>query len=202
MAASWSGIPLGTSSDNTLRLWGADGAPLATLNGHTSIVTGALATADGRFLSWSWDNTLRLWGADGAPLATLKGHAHEVLGALATADGRFLSWDSRGTYRLWENDGSALGEIDRGEADRLQAEVRRAASEVIWWRTNGTALTGTATATGLLVCRFISDASLYTDTVAQLPGGVVAVGGAGGAMHFLRPNRALRRLMDGGDTQQ
>ena len=63
---SWSG-------DHTLRLWGVDGAPLATLEGHTGAVWGATVLPDGRILSWSRDGTLRLWADDGAPLATLRG---------------------------------------------------------------------------------------------------------------------------------
>ncbi|MDZ4770368.1 MAG: hypothetical protein SGJ24_14680 [Chloroflexota bacterium] len=36
----------------------------AALTGHTDSVFGALALADGRFLSWSGDKTLRLWYLD------------------------------------------------------------------------------------------------------------------------------------------
>jgi hypothetical protein len=66
---SWAGGL--SSTDNTLRLWASDGAPLAVLAGHTNRVNGALALSDGRLLSWSEDGTLRLWAADGASLAVL-----------------------------------------------------------------------------------------------------------------------------------
>jgi len=67
---------LSWSADSTLRLWTADGVPLAELRGHTDWVLGALALEDGRLLSWSADSTLRLWTADGVPLAVLQRH-HE-----------------------------------------------------------------------------------------------------------------------------
>jgi WD40 repeat protein len=42
------------------------------LEGHTSVVNGALALDGGRLFSWSYDNTLRLWdAATGAPLGVL-----------------------------------------------------------------------------------------------------------------------------------
>jgi WD40 repeat protein len=104
---------LSWSWDETLRLWAADGAPLATLRGHA--VAGALELRDGRLLSWSWDETLRLWAADGAPLATLRGHAREVLGALELSDGRLLSWSWDETLRLWAADGAPLATL-RGHA--------------------------------------------------------------------------------------
>ena len=71
---------LSWSRDNTLRLWGADGAPGPALEGHEDWVRGALALEDGRLLSWSDDNTLRLWGADGAPGPALEGHEGWVNG--------------------------------------------------------------------------------------------------------------------------
>jgi WD40 repeat protein len=102
---------LSWSWDKTLRLWAADGAPLATLRGHEGGVLGALALRDGRLLSWSQDWTLRLWAADGAPLATLRGHEGGVLGALALRDGRLLSWALDATLRLWAADGAPIDTI-------------------------------------------------------------------------------------------
>ncbi len=99
---------LSWSRDITLRLWSADGTPLTVLAGHTDVVVGALALADGRFLSWAADKTLRLWSADGTPLTVLAGHTDVVVGALALADGRFLSWAADKTLRLWSADGTPL----------------------------------------------------------------------------------------------
>jgi WD40 repeat protein len=53
---------LSWSQDKSLRMWdGATGAALATLEGHTEAVHGAVTLPDGRLLSWSDDGTLRLW---------------------------------------------------------------------------------------------------------------------------------------------
>ena len=66
---------LTASYDNTARLWDRDGKPLATLKGHTDMVTSAVFAPDGgRILTASDDNTARLWDLDGKPLAILKGH--------------------------------------------------------------------------------------------------------------------------------
>ena len=90
-----------------MRLWDAEGAPLATLEGHTAGVVGATGLNEGRILSWSEDHTLRLWAGDGAPLATLQGHTRGVRGATALADARILLLVGDHTLRLWAADGTA-----------------------------------------------------------------------------------------------
>ncbi|MCL4254397.1 MAG: hypothetical protein KJ043_11545, partial [Anaerolineae bacterium] len=106
-----------------LRLWDADGNPLATLSGHTDGVDGAQELSDGRILSRSWDDTLRLWDADGNPLATLSGHTSGSItvsnmdyiiiisysvNMQELSDGRILSWSGDNTLRLWDADGEPL----------------------------------------------------------------------------------------------
>jgi WD40 repeat protein len=86
----------------------------AVLGGHTGSVSGALALADGRLVSWSnYGETLRLWSAEGAPGPVLEGHTNFVRGALALADGRLLSWSYDGTLRLWSAEG-ARGQYSKG----------------------------------------------------------------------------------------
>ena len=96
------------SDDDLMRLWAADGTPLAILKGHTDWVSGALTLADGRFLSWSSDDTLRLWAADGTPLVVFEGHTARVNGVLVLPDGHFLSWSYDKTLRLWAADETPL----------------------------------------------------------------------------------------------
>jgi WD40 repeat protein len=187
---SWSG-------DHTLRLWDGEGQALAVLEGHTSGVRGALVLSDGRLLSWSGDHTLRLWDGEGQALAVLEGHTSGVPGALVLPDGGLLSW-SGDDFRLWSADGVALGVINRDEGERLRWDARRAAGEAVppvEWQTDGDVLVGRSTQTGAVVCRFVSDAELMGAT--QFAGTTVAVSGAGGTMHFLKPNAVLRRIMAG-----
>jgi WD40 repeat protein len=90
---------------------GSTGEAIATLEGHTGAVYGALCLDDSRILSWSEDNTLRLWdGATGEAIATLEGHRKMVAGALCLDDGRILSSSLDGTLRLWDGaTGEAIG---------------------------------------------------------------------------------------------
>ena len=94
--------------EGPLRLWDSSGQPLATLLGHTDIITGAIELSDERLLSWSQDGTLRLWDSNGQPLATLVGHTGEVFGAIELNDGRLLSWGWDGTIHYWDSNGQAL----------------------------------------------------------------------------------------------
>ena len=95
------------------------------LEGHASGVTGALALADGRLLSWcgdlsSIDKTLRLWdGNSGECLAVLEGHASGVTGALVLADGRLLSWSHDKTLRVWDGNNGACLMIFKGHTSQI-----------------------------------------------------------------------------------
>lgn len=84
-----------SSDDKTLRLWSAEGAPLAVLLGHESWVNSALALPEGRLLSWSDDNTLRLWSVEGKPLGALYFDAM-VTGVLVLEDSRAFVGDGLG----------------------------------------------------------------------------------------------------------
>jgi WD40 repeat protein len=120
-----------------MRLWGSEGQPLAVLEGHTDGVWGALALADGRFLSWSKDYTMRLWGSEGQPLAVLEGHTDWVQDALALADGRFLSWSKDYTMRLWGSEGQPLAVLE-GHTDRVQDALSLADGRFLSWSADTT----------------------------------------------------------------
>jgi hypothetical protein len=190
---------LSWSEDSTLRLWTSNGMPLNILKGHTQAVKGALVLADGRFLSWSEDSTLRLWASNGMPLTVLKEHTQAVKGALVLTDGCFLSWDWDSNYHLWAANGTPLDTIsDPAEQRRLHYEGRQAMGEVvppIVWENEVRVLMGYNRKSGALICSFIGDTELRDNAIAQSVTGTVAAGGTGGKLHFLRPNAALRRLM-------
>jgi WD40 repeat protein len=81
------------------------GRALATLEGHTSWVSGCAVTADGRrVVSASADQTLKVWDlASGRALATLEGHANVVRGCAVTADGRrVVSASEDQTLKVWD----------------------------------------------------------------------------------------------------
>jgi len=91
------------SHDASVRLFGADGRPRATLRGHRGTVTAvAWVPNSARLASGSLDGTVRLWSASGYPLTILRGHAFGVRGVAWSPDGTTLaSVADDGTVRLW-----------------------------------------------------------------------------------------------------
>lgn len=118
---SWAGPLPGYHSESeklehALRLWDADnGALIATLEGHTDQVNGAVVHDGARILSWSDDGTLRLWnGKTGAALQVIQvpncfhsdleyrgEYTKKVSGAQILEDGSVLCWSRDGTFRIW-----------------------------------------------------------------------------------------------------
>jgi len=92
--------------DHLIRLWDPrDGRLIATLGGHTSLVTVVAFSPDGRTLaSASFDGSVRLWNpADGRELATLLGHSLSLRGLAYSPDGRTLATTGNdATVRLWD----------------------------------------------------------------------------------------------------
>jgi WD40 repeat protein len=81
----------------------ATGATLATLRGHTAVVTSVAFTADGRTLaSSSGDRTARLWDVEtGQERCVLEGHTDPVSAVAFFPDGRTVATASS-TVKLWD----------------------------------------------------------------------------------------------------
>jgi WD40 repeat protein len=123
--------------DKTLRLWSSAGEAQAVLRGHEWEVSGALALADGRLLSWSDDRTLRLWSSAGEEQAVLRGHEGDVNGALALADGRLLSWSWDKTLRLWSSAGEEQAVL-RGHENAVNRALALVDGRLLSWSYDGT----------------------------------------------------------------
>jgi WD40 repeat protein len=92
--------------------------------GHTSSVSSARYSADGKFIvTSSWDNTAKIWQAsDGRLLYELKGHTSSLLTASFSADGKYVITGSKdSTARLWRSlDGKFLREL-KGHKDWISS---------------------------------------------------------------------------------
>ena len=108
---------------------------LATLEGHTEQVNGALALADGRVLSWSWDGTLRVWDSQhGTCQAVFEGHTGPVWGALTLADGRVLSWAGRETtLRVWDGGSGVLMATLVGHTEQVSGALALVDGRLLSW---------------------------------------------------------------------
>ncbi|MEO5947794.1 MAG: caspase family protein, partial [Chitinophagaceae bacterium] len=110
------------SYDNTARVWSSEGALLAELKGHTSLVRSAQFSADGKkIITASFDKTARVWSSEGALLAELKGHTNSVNSAQFSADGKKIvtaSYDN--TARVWSSEGALLAEL-KGHTDDVRS---------------------------------------------------------------------------------
>ncbi|MBD2501704.1 WD40 domain-containing protein [Anabaena azotica] len=101
------------SSDNTARLWTAQGQLLRELKGHQGIVLSASFSPDGKTIATaSSDKTARLWTADGQLLRELQGHQGSVYSVSFSPDGKTIATASSDkTARLWTADGQLLREL-------------------------------------------------------------------------------------------
>jgi WD40 repeat protein len=99
-------------ADNTIQLISlADQTPLATLAGHTEVVTKLRFTPAGdRLVSASHDFTTRIWDLAGQPPVVLQ--AGDVLGIGISPDGNTLATiPFDGPVSLWDLSGNPIGEL-------------------------------------------------------------------------------------------
>lgn len=188
---------ISASSDKTVRVWDvATGALQQTLSGHNNWINAiALSAGGGRIVSASEDRTIALFDRDPdspdglyreAPTATLRGHASGVVAIAVTPDGqRLLSASGDRTLRLWDLESAAeltvlseqsswinaLAVMDDGR--HLVTVSSRKRVEV--WALDGKRPVATFTGEGAMLC-----CALHSDA------GLLAVGDAGGTVHFLR----------------
>ncbi|MDH6100450.1 trypsin-like peptidase domain-containing protein [Anabaenopsis sp. FSS-46] len=95
------------SWDRTVKLWDvATRREIATLTGHSFVVTSVAFSPDGKTLasSGSVDRTIKLWDvATGRKIATLTGHSDSVSSVAFSPDGKTLASGSVDrTIKLWD----------------------------------------------------------------------------------------------------
>ena len=185
------GRVLSWSRDGDLRLWdGAQGIPLAVLEGHADYVWSAQYLPDDRVLSWSGDGTLRLWdGRTGQPLHVLAGHTQDVRGARVLPDGRLLSWSRDATLRLWDGQTGAPLSVLSGHTSYVESAQVLPDGRLLSWSGDATLRVWDGVhGEPLAVMRGHSDAP---GLVRVLPDGRV-LSGVGAASLFPSDDHTLR----------
>jgi cytochrome c len=98
-----------------VRLWSADGAPRAVLQGHQGPVAALARWHDGGLASAGFDGTLRLWDlAAGAPRGVLAEFGVPQNALLALPDGTLAAGGADGTVRLIGPAPGAMRELAAG----------------------------------------------------------------------------------------
>jgi len=98
------GTTLASALGNGIVLWNvATGRTIATLEGHTGLLTVSFSPDGTTLASGSKDGTVKLWNvATGQTIATLEGHADWVTSVSFAPDGAILaSGSGDGTVKLW-----------------------------------------------------------------------------------------------------
>jgi len=124
-SVSWSAddrLIASAGADNTIKLWGTDGALIKTLPAHGDRVTSVSFSPDGRLIaSASWDGTVKIWRRSSLlqerrklqPFTMLEGHKEEVLSVSFSPNGRLIATASRdGTVKIWRRDGRLLTTLE------------------------------------------------------------------------------------------
>ena len=98
------GTVYSAGDDFSVRVWAADGTPLATWQGHQGKIMSLVLSNDGALLaSASWDGSVGLWPTDGGEPAFLTGHSGPVNDVAFSDDGSQLySASADGSIRLWD----------------------------------------------------------------------------------------------------
>lgn len=105
-------------ADSCARLWSLAGGEPVTLRGHTSSITCAAVSRDGRrVVTGSWDWTARVFNSDGSgEPRVLDGHQQVVTLVAFDPDGsRILTLSDDGYTRLWLESGDCLTLLNAGK---------------------------------------------------------------------------------------
>jgi WD40 repeat protein len=186
--------------DRVIRLWRlADGAPIATLEGHQRAVTSLDFLDDGRLASCGRDYQVIVWDlAARAVLVRTEGHARWAMGVRASADGRLLfSVGEDGAVCCWAADSGAR-------------TWRRRFAEPVWGLERTPAGDAIVVGRGGAVARLAlgedgpSDPRLLgretARAMARSPGGLMALGADNATVLLYEPaipDAPIRRLLTG-----
>ncbi len=182
--------------DQSMILWDAgSGRARAVVRWHAGAVNALAALPGGFFASSGEDGRIALWpprpGA--SPLRVLEGHQGPVVSLAVEANGQRIAsaaWD--GTARVWALPGGEA-RILEGHQGNVNAVVFTGDGAVVTAGFDGTVRFWPEGETPRILAEF----GLPQNTLAVLPGGVLAVGGVDGVLRLLSPDGAVRELQAG-----
>lgn len=177
--------------DYAVLLYGADGALIQTLTGHTDFVQAVAwsSAPDGALLATgALDGTTRLWGAEGQPRATVGG-----LGLVAwSPDGQTLATNIDERAKLWDTAGNLIvGMPDRPETSAEVTSIAWSPDGALLAVGTGTFAVGIFRADGTPV-RSLTGHSDFVAALAWSPDGkTLATGSFDGTVRLWRTDGTL-----------
>jgi WD40 repeat protein len=106
---------LSKSNDWISRIWDANGALLAEMEG---LAFGNDGIVNDKFITKSKDDVLKIWNLDCCLVTVLEGHTSKINGYKIFPNGRILSWSDDKDLRIWDDKGRII-KVMSGHTDKV-----------------------------------------------------------------------------------
>lgn len=185
------------SSDNTIKIWGADGKLHSTLLGHQDSVIDVAFSPQGNLIaSAGEDKTVKLWSRDGRLKNTLNGHGGSVHRVVFSPQGDLIaSAGEDKIVKLWNTKGGLVSVL---------AEHQREVLGVAFSPDGKTIATGDRSGRlylwnlqGKLLRSFIAHSLPIRGIDFSPDGQTIVTGGDDKVLRFWQPDGVLMRILTG-----
>ena len=112
---------------------------IATLEGHSKNVDGAISLGNKRALSWSEDSSLRIWDLQTRICeAVLEGHKGKIKGVIQLGDGNILSWATDPVLRIWNVKTFSCNAELKGHTSNISEAILLDGMRILSWAADNT----------------------------------------------------------------
>ena len=112
---------------------------IATLEGHSKNVDGAISLGNKRALSWSEDRGLRIWDLQTRICeSVLEGHKGKIKGVIQLSDGNFLSWAADPVLRIWNVKTFSCNAELKGHTNNISGAILLDGMRILSWAADNT----------------------------------------------------------------